>query len=157
MSSSPSSSSIKSNNGTSIADSLKVETSNDSVPPSSSTTTTTKTTPNTPSATKTTTDQASQIIALQATIQRLTKQLQKVKKHKNLAADLLDKRAKEHEDEMKIQEDKYMQLAKIYQKEMKQSNKRCEELSNSNLELSERLKEMDEEMNAAKEVIDMYV
>ena len=155
MSSSPSSSSIKSN-GTSIADSLKVETSNDSVPPSSSTTTTTTTT-NTPSATKTTTDQASQIIALQATIQRLTKQLQKVKKHKNLAADLLDKRAKEHEDEMKIQEDKYMQLAKIHQKEMKQSNKRCEELSNSNLELSERLKEMDEEMNAAKEVIDMYV
>ena len=155
MSSSPSSSSIKSN-GTSIADSLKVETSNDSVPTSSSTTTTTTTT-NTPSATKTTTDQASQIIALQATIQRLTKQLQKVKKHKNLAADLLDKRAKEHEDEMKIQEDKYMQLAKIHQKEMKQSNKRCEELSNSNLELSERLKEMDEEMNAAKEVIDMYV
>ena len=155
MSSSPSSSSIKSN-GTSIADSLKVETSNDSVPPSSSTTTTTTTT-NTPSATKTTTDQASQIIALQATIQRLTRQLQKVKKHKNLAADLLDKRAKEHEDEMKIQEDKYMQLAKIHQKEMKQSNKRCEELSNSNLELSERLKEMDEEMNAAKEVIDMYV
>ena len=154
MSSSPSSSSIKSN-GTSIADSLKVETSNDSVPPSSSTTTTTTT--NTPLATKTTTDQASQIIALQATIQRLTKQLQKVKKHKNLAADLLDKRAKEHEDEMKIQEDKYMQLAKIHQKEMKQSNKRCEELSNSNLELSERLKEMDEEMNAAKEVIDMYV
>ena len=152
MSSSPSSSSIKSN-GTSIADSLKVETSNDSIPPSSSTTTTT----NTPLATKTTTDQASQIIALQATIQRLTKQLQKVKKHKNLAADLLDKRAKEHEDEMKIQEDKYMQLAKIHQKEMKQSNKRCEELSNSNLELSERLKEMDEEMNAAKEVIDMYV
>ena len=156
MSSSPSSSSIKSNNGTSIADSLKVETSNDSIPPSSSTTTTTTTT-NTPSATKTTTDQASQIIALQATIQRLTKQLQKVKKHKNLAADLLDKRAKEHEDEMKIQEDKYMQLAKIYQKEMKQSNKRCEELSNSNLELSVRLKDMDEEMNAAKEVIDMYV
>ena len=155
MSSSPSSSSIKSN-GTSIADSLKVETSNDSVPTSSSTTTTTTTT-NTSSATKTTTDQASQIIALQATIQRLTKQLQKVKKHKNLAADLLDKRAKEHEDEMKIQEDKYMQLAKIHQKEMKQSNKRCEELSNSNLELSERLKEMDEEMNAAKEVIDMYV
>ena len=155
MSSSPSSSSIKSN-GTSIADSLKVETSNDSIPPSSSTTTTTTTT-NTPLATKTTTDQASQIIALQATIQRLTKQLQKVKKHKNLAADLLDKRAKEHEDEMKIQEDKYMQLAKIHQKEMKQSNKRCEELSNSNLELSERLKEMDEEMNAAKEVIDMYV
>ena len=94
---------------------------------------------------------------MQATIQRLTKQLQKVKKHKNLAADLLDKRAKEHEDEMKIQEDKYMQLAKIHQKETKQSNKRCEELSNSNLELSERLKEMDEEMNAAKEVIDMYV
>jgi chromosome segregation ATPase len=156
MSSSPSSSSIKSN-GTSIADSLKVETSNDSIPPSSSTTTTTTTTTNTPLATKTTTDQASQIIALQATIQRLTKQLQKVKKHKNLAADLLDKRAKEHEDEMKIQEDKYMQLAKIHQKEMKQSNKRCEELSNSNLELSERLKEMDEEMNAAKEVIDMYV
>ena len=153
MSSSPSSSSIKSN-GTSIADSLKVETSNDSVPTSSSTTTTTT---NTSSATKTTTDQTSQIIALQATIQRLTKQLQKVKKHKNLAADLLDKRAKEHEDEMKIQEDKYMQLAKIHQKETKQSNKRCEELSNSNLELSERLKEMDEEMNAAKEVIDMYV
>ena len=117
MSSSPSSSSIKSN-GTSIADSLKVETSNDSVPPSSSTTTTTTT--NTPLATKTTSDQASQIIALQATIQRLTKQLQKVKKHKNLAADLLDKRAVEHEEEIKIHEDKYMQLAKMHDKEVKQ-------------------------------------
>ena len=100
-------------------------------------------------------DQSSKIIALEATIQRLTKQLQKVKKQKNLAADLLDKRALEHEEEIKVHENKYMQLVKMHDNEVKQNNIRCQELSDSNLELSERLKEMDEELNAAKEVIDI--
>ena len=38
---------------------------------------------------------------------------------------------------------------------MRECEKRCDELAESNLEMSERLKEMEEEMNAAKEVIDI--
>ena len=90
-----------------------------------------------------------------------------------MAADLLDRRADDHEKEikmqrekhdailqehqkaMKAQEAKYLQVAKIHEREMRECEKRCDELAESNLEMSERLKEMEEEMNAAKEVIDI--
>ena len=114
-----------------------------------------------------------EVIALKSTIDRLTKQLKKIKREKNLAADLLDRRADDHEKEMKLQrekhqavlqehqkamtaqEAKYLQVAKIHEREMRECEKRCEELSASNLEMAERLKEMEEEMVAAKEVIDI--
>ena len=90
-----------------------------------------------------------------------------------MAADLLDRRADDHEKEikmerekhdailqehqkaMKAQEAKYLQVAKIHEREMRECEKRCDELAESNLEMAERLKEMEEEMNAAKEVIDI--
>ena len=43
-----------------------------------------------------------EVIALKSTIDRLTKQLKKIKREKNLAADLLDRRADDHEKEIKI-------------------------------------------------------
>jgi hypothetical protein len=98
------------------------------------------------------TSTASEVLALQTTIKRLTKQLARVKKEKNLAADLLDRRATEHEDELKKEELRLKELEKKYLVAAEVDKKKIHGLIESNYELSERVQELDDKLKETTEL-----
>ena len=103
-------------------------------------------------AASSTNSNAGEVLALQTTIKRLTKQLARVKKEKNLAADLLDRRAREHEDELKKETQKLERMEKKYLVAAEVDKKKIHSLIESNYELSERVKELDDKLKETTEL-----
>lgn len=94
----------------------------------------------------------SEALALKATLKKLSAQLARVKREKNLAADLLDKRASEHEVELEEQRKKYVALELQHQNDAKQKQHQIDELIESNLELATQLKALDDKLKETTEI-----